>query len=143
VVGAVLVAGDEDPGDPVVGDRSFLVIGLAQHRVHPLEHALGDARGAAEPGRRGDHEDRRVDDPLADSGPLVALALVGGDPRLQLVVDGAQARHLDLVLGQRLGEHIGERLRVRLFQARFQRAVDDQGLHRRRLRRSAGSPGWR
>jgi hypothetical protein len=57
VVRAVLVAGDNYAGDAVVGDRSAGVVGLAQHRVHPLEHALRHRRRAAQPGRCGDDQD--------------------------------------------------------------------------------------
>lgn len=57
VMGAVLVAGDQHPGHPVVGDGATVAVGLAEHRVQPLEHALGDRRRAAQPCRRGDDQD--------------------------------------------------------------------------------------
>ena len=81
MVGAVLVAGNDDSGDPVVGDRATAFIGLGEHRVHALERSLGDARGLTEPGRTRDDQDLGGDDGLANSRPLVALTQVGLNAR--------------------------------------------------------------
>ncbi len=67
VVGAIFVARDDATGDAVVGDGPAGVVGLSQHRVHALEHALGDTRGLPQPGWAREDEDLGGDDPLADA----------------------------------------------------------------------------
>jgi hypothetical protein len=57
---AVLVARHDDAGDAVVGDRTPLVVGLGEHRVHPLEGALADAGVLAEPGSAVTARERRA-----------------------------------------------------------------------------------
>ena len=44
-------------------------------------HPFGDARHLAHPDRRTEDQDVGVQDCLADVGPCVALAFVGGDAR--------------------------------------------------------------
>src|SRR4051812_47260139 len=101
-MGTVLVAGDDDPRDTVVGDQAAVVVSLGDHRVHPLQYTLGDARRAPEPGRGRDDEDLRGEQALADPWPLVALAHIRLDSRLDLVVDGPDRLDLDVPLGERL-----------------------------------------
>ena len=114
VVRAVLVARHDEAGDAVVGDRDAVVAGLGEHRVHPLEHALGDARRLADPRRRREHEDVGLQDPVADGGPLVPVALVGRDPGADVVVDDADGRDVDALGRERLGDHARQALGVGL-----------------------------
>jgi hypothetical protein len=72
VVGSVLVAGDDDTADAVIGDRSLPVIGLRDHGVHPLECALGQARRPTNPRRGGEDENLRSHDAAPHARPLVA-----------------------------------------------------------------------
>ena len=64
---AVLVAGDDESGDAVNATGSH-VVRLREHRVHALEHALDDAGGLSEPGRRGKHEDLGREQLRVDGG---------------------------------------------------------------------------
>jgi len=113
----------------VVGDGSFLLIGLGNHRVHPLQHPLGDARGPAEPGRRGDDQNLGIEDLRAYAGPLVALAHLRFDAGRDRVVDRPHRGDLDPIAAQCLGDDLGQRLGVRLLGARLQRAVDQERFH--------------
>jgi hypothetical protein len=131
VVGTVLVAGDHDPGDLAVGERVAVVVGLRDHRVHPLQHPLSDAGRARHPGRRGDDEDLGVEDRLTDRWPLVSLPHVRFDPGHDRHVDRAQFAHLDVFLTQLVGDHFDERLGVGDLGARFEGAVEDQSFHGR------------
>jgi hypothetical protein len=46
------------------------------------------------------------------------------------MVNGTHRGHLDVLLAQRVGDDLGERLGVRLLGARLQRAVDEESLQR-------------
>jgi hypothetical protein len=129
MVRAVLVAGDDDTRDAVVGHRSPLVVGLGDQRVHPLEHALRDARGLSQPGRGSDDEDLRREHALEDLRPLVAVALVAGDPGLDVEVGDADQVGVDARALQGVDHHARERLGVRLGGGGLERAVQDRGVH--------------
>jgi hypothetical protein len=111
VVGAVLVAGDDDAGDPVVGDRAVLVVGLGDHGVHPFEHPLRDRGRSSEPRRRGDHEDLRGQQLLVDADPVVAH--VGLDSRLDAVVDDPHRLDRHPVLAELVRDQAGQLVGVR------------------------------
>jgi hypothetical protein len=57
------------------------LVGLGDQRVHPLEDALVTLE-AGRPRSGGDDEDVRGEDALEDLRPLVAVALVVGEPGL-------------------------------------------------------------
>ena len=84
---AVLVARDDEAGDAVEGNRQAVLVGLGEHRVHALDHALDDAGGLSEPGGCRQHEDLGFEQPRVDVRPLITLALVGGDARQEVQVD--------------------------------------------------------
>jgi len=46
---AILVADHRDAGDTAIGNHAAFVVGLAEKRVHPFEHALAHARRLAKP----------------------------------------------------------------------------------------------
>ncbi len=112
VVGAVLVPGDQDARDPVVGDRAALVVGLPEHGVHAFQDPLGDGRGPPEPGRRRDDQDLRGEQLLVHARPVVPVAHVGRDPRFQVQVDGPYDVHLRPVAFERRDDRGGEDLGV-------------------------------
>jgi hypothetical protein len=123
VVGAVLVAGHDDAGDPGVGDRTTLSVGLGEHRVHALERPLGDARGLTEPGWTRDEQDLGGDDGLANSRPLVALAQVGLNTRRDVEVGEAKGSDLDPLVLEGVGHDPSQRLGVRGFGRTLERAT--------------------
>jgi hypothetical protein len=128
-MGAVLVAGDDDAGDPVVRDWTPIVVGLGDHRVHSLQRPFGDARRLTEPGGRRDHEDLGGDDLLAHAGPLVALAEVRFDPRRDLVVGQPALLGVDAARGEHRGHDVGEGRRVGALRRTLQGAVEDRCPH--------------
>ncbi len=89
VMRAVLVARDDEARDAIEGNRQAVVVGLGEHRVHALDHALDDAGGLSEPGGRRQHEDLGLEQLGVDVRPLITLAFVGGDARQEVQVDRA------------------------------------------------------
>jgi hypothetical protein len=87
VVGAVLVARDDDARDRVVERVLADVVGVVVGAVEALDDHLADARAHAEPDRRAHDEHVGREDPLQDLRPLVAVAEVGLDPEGDPMVD--------------------------------------------------------
>jgi hypothetical protein len=52
-----------------------IVVGLGEHRIHPLDHLLGDARRPPHPGRGDDDEDLGLEQRPVNARPFVAVAL--------------------------------------------------------------------
>ena len=104
------------------------VVRLREHRVHALEHALDDAGRLAEPGRRGEHEDLGREQLLADGRPLVAFALVRGDPRQQVEIDRADHLAGGAALLEGVAENLRQRLGVRGRRRALERAIQDEGV---------------
>ncbi len=110
MVGAVLVAGDDDAGDLAEGDRAARVVGLAEPGVHAFKGAQGDAGHLAEPGRGGEDHDVGGLQLLVDGGPFVAVALVAGDARLDVQIDQPDQFDLGAALLQLGDDHLGQGL---------------------------------
>src|SRR5829696_10133269 len=76
VLGAVFVSGDDEAGYAVVGDHLSLLVLLGEHRVHPLQCPLGDARDLTQPGRAGEEDYVRSEYSLPDPWPVISVALI-------------------------------------------------------------------
>src|SRR5215210_2569906 len=131
VVGAVLVADDDDPGDAVIADwRLAVVVRLGEERVHPFKCHLRDARGLAQPRWDRHDEDLRREDAFADRGPLVAVGDgLGYDPEVDLVVGEADDVGLDAFVAQCVEHDLRERFRVGLLRGALEGADQAGGSH--------------
>src|ERR1700685_3366699 len=111
LMGAVLVADNNRQRHLAIRRHATFGIGLVEEGVHALQDALGDTRRLPEPDWRADHQDVGVQHALAQHRPRIVFAFVRRDPRLDVVVDGAD----DLALGamgferveQLLQQHVG------------------------------------
>jgi len=112
MVGAVLVTGDDDPGDPVVRDGPAGVVGLREHRVHPFQHPLCDGGRTSDPRRRSHDQNLRVQQLLVDLRPVVARAEVGLHSRQDVQIGRADDLNLDATLTKFVQHHLGQRLGV-------------------------------
>ncbi|MCO5571888.1 hypothetical protein L7F22_025636 [Adiantum nelumboides] len=101
VLEAVLVAGEQAPGDAAVVGVLAAVVEHAGVAVEPLDHPAGHRAVVAEPDRSGDDQDVGGEDAVEQGGPRVGvpavLGHVGADAGGDVVVDGADLVHVDPV----------------------------------------------
>jgi hypothetical protein len=127
MVGAVLVADDRDGRDLAEREHAPLVVGLGQFGVEAFQHHLAHAGRLTQPDRCRHDQDVGVHQLGTDSGPFVAVALVGGDTELHLVVHDADHLAVDVVIGER-GEHLPtQQFCARRRRPGLERAAQHQG----------------